>query len=250
LARDGRERIGNGADIKNIGVNARDILNSSAGAGNAWYDTGAGKFEMVITSWDLMSNPALNEWDIELDVNDDGIGDQVIVLADTGLVKSGSADGTLGCFYVDTLNWNAGGAGKIYDFVDNGECETYVNPVTSIVWFSINQGWLWHDLEGPLFRVTSYNGGGWDTDSTGSEWFFVDLDDVAKGITGQAVPDLVIAPGGTGDTVSRALPSFGPLPALPGPLHYTTPSLGWLFWNELNGGVSTEIYEVLIPPAS
>jgi hypothetical protein len=91
--------------------------------------------------------------------------------------------------------------------------------------------------------VTSYNGGGWDTDSTGSEWFYVNLDDVAKGITGQDVPDLVIAPGGTGDTVSRALPSFG---ARVG----STPSLGWLFWNELNGGVSTEIYEVLIPPAS
>jgi hypothetical protein len=29
----------------------------------------------------------------------------------------------------------------------------------------------------------------------------------------------------------------------------STNSLGWLFWNELNGGVSTEIYEVLVPLA-
>jgi hypothetical protein len=233
LARDGRERIGNGADIKNIGINARNILED-------WAATSEGRFEMVITSWDLMSNPALNEWDIELDTDDDGVGDQVIVLADTGLVNTGYADGTLGCFFVDTLDWLEGGAGAIYDFVDSGECETNVNPVTSVVWFSINQGWLWDATDGPLFRVTSYNGGGWDSDSSGSDWLYVDLDDVSVDTAGQFVPDLVIAAGDTGSTVSGALPSFRPL-------QLSTNSLGWLFWNELNGGVSTEIYEVLVP---
>jgi subtilisin family serine protease len=235
MARDGRERIGNGADIKNIGINARNILAD-------WAATGDGKFEMAITSWDLMSNPALHEWDIELDTNDDGVGDQVIVLADTGLVNTGYADGTLGCFYVDTLNWLPGGAGQIYDFVEYGECETYVNPVTSVVWFSINQGWLWDNTDGPLFKVTSYNGGGWDSDSSGSDWLYVDLDDVAIG-AGQFVSDLEIGAGTSGGFATGALPSFGPL-------QLSTNSLGWLFWNELNGGVSTEIYEVLIPPAS
>jgi len=233
LARDGRERIGNGADIKNIGINARNILAD-------WATTGDGKFEMVITSWDLMSNPALNEWDIELDTNDDGVGDQVIVLADTGLVNTGYADGTLGCFYVDTLNWFDRAAGMIYDLVDSGNCETYVNPVTSVVWFSINQYLLWDDNEGPLFKVTSYNGGGWDSDSSGSDWLYVDLDGVAIGAAGQFVPDLVIAAGDTSGTVPGALPRFGSS-------LLSTNSLGWLFWNELNGGVSTEIYEVLIP---
>ena len=236
LARDGRERIGNGADIKNIGINARHILAD-------WAATGDGHFEMLITSWDLMSNPALNEWDIELDTNDDGVGDQVIVLADTGLVNTGYADGTLGCFFADTLDWNEGGAGAIYDFVDYGECETYVNPVTSVVWFSINQDWLWGSNDGPKFKVTSYNGGGWDSDSSGSDWLYVDLDDVAMGTTGQFVSDLEIGPGTSGGFTTGALPSFGPL-------QLSTSSLGWLFWNELNGGVSTEIYEVLIPPAS
>lgn len=249
LARDGRERIGNGADIKNIGVNAKDIPDGSAGEG-WWEAAAAGQFEMVITSWDLMSNPALNEWDIELDTDSDGVGDQVIVLADTGLVNTGYADGTLGCFYVDNLNWNAGGAGKIYDFVDYGECETYVNPLTSVVWFSINSGWLWGTNEGPEFKVTSYNGGGWDSDSSGSDWLFVDLDQVAGG-GGQLVSDLSIGTGGVSGSLPNYLPSFS---AASGAgtgagKDGTTLSLGWLFWNEFNAGPSSEIYEVLIPPA-
>lgn len=250
LARDGRERIGNGADIKNIGVNAKDIPDGSAGAGTGWWETAsAGRFEMVITSWDLMSNPALNEWDIELDTNDDGVGDQVIVLADAGLMNTGSADGTLGCFYVDTLNWNGGGAGQIYDLVDLGECTTYVNPVTSVVWFSINSYWLWDDNEGPNFRVTSYNGGGWDEDSSGSDWLYVDLDQVALAANGQFVSDISVPSSAVSGSGTESLPSFsaasGAGTGLGG--DGTTLSLGWFFWNELNGGVSTEIYEVLVP---
>ena len=252
LARDGRERIGNGADIKNIGVNAVDIPDGSAGAGTGWWETAsAGQFEMVITSWDLMSNPALNEWDIELDTNDDGVGDQVIVLADTGLVNTGSADGTLGCFYVDTLNWLTGGAGQIYDFVDLGECETYVNPVTSVVWFSINSGWLWGDNEGPNFRVTSYNGGGWDSDSSGSDWLYVDLDQVALAANGQFVTDIEVAASTVSDSETEWLPSFSSATGAGtgAGKDGTTLSLGWFFWNEFNAGPSSEVYEVLIPPA-
>ena len=252
LARDGRERIGNGADIKNIGVNAVDIPDGSAGAGTGWWEAAsAGQFEMVITSWDLMSNPALNEWDIELDTNDDGVGDQVIVLADAGLVNTGSADGTLGCFYVDTLNWITGGAGQIYDFVDLGECETYVNPVTSVVWFSINSGWLWGDNEGPNFRVTSYNGGGWDSDSSGSDWLYVDLDQVALAANGQFVTDVEVAASTVSDSETEWLPSFSSATGAGTGVGKdgTTLSLGWLFWNEFNAGASSEIYEVLIPPA-
>jgi hypothetical protein len=251
LARDGRERIGNGADIKDIGVNAKDIPDGSAGAGTGWWETAsAGRFEMAITSYDLMSNPALNEWDIELDTNDDGVGDQVIVLADTGLVNTGYADGTLGCFYVDTLNWNQGGAGQIYDFVDFEECETYVNPVTSVVWFSINSGWLWGDNDGPQFKVTSYNGGGWDSDSSGSDWLYVSLDQVAGG-AGQFVSDITIPSSAVSGSGTEWLPSFsaasGAGTGLGG--DGTTLSLGWFFWNEFNAGPSSEVYEVLVPPA-
>ena len=246
LARDGRERIGNGADIKNIGVNAQDI---PVGWSTA---VEAGQFEMAITSWDLMSNPALNEWDIELDTDDDGVGDQVIVLADTGLVKTGYADGTLGCFFVDTLDWLDGGAGAIHDFVDYGECETHVNPVTSVVWFSINSGWLWGDNEGPNFRVTSYNGGGWDSDSSGSDWLYVDLDQVALAADGQFVVDIGMDPGVEAAAGTEWLPSFSSASGAGTGVGKdgTTLSLGWFFWNEFNAGTGSEVYEVLIPPAS
>jgi len=244
LARDGRERIGNGADIKNIGIS------TNAFPAENWRVNGEGNFEMVITSWDLMSNPALNEWDIELDTDNDGVGDQVIVLADTGLVNTGYADGTLGCFFVDTLDWFEGGAGAIYDFVDYGECETYVNPVTSVVWFSINQEWLWDVQDGPKFKVTSYNGGGWDSDSSGGDWLYVDLDQVANGY-----PKFVSDLSNPTDTTSFAyiswFPSFsaasGAGTGVGG--DGTTLSLGWLVWNEFNAGPGSEIYEVLIPPA-
>jgi subtilisin family serine protease len=245
LARDGRERIGNGADIKNIGINAGNILED-------WADTGDGQFEMVITSWDLMSNPALHEWDIELDTDNDGVGDQVIVLADTGLVNTGYADGTLGCFYVDTLDWIEGGAGAIYDFVDTGQCETYVNPVTSVVWFSINQFWLWNVVDGPSFRVTSYNGGGWDSDSSGSDWLYVDLDQVALAAHGQFVVDIEMDPGVEAAAGTEWLPSFSSASGAGTGVGKdgTTLSLGWFFWNEFNAGTGSEVYEVLIPPAS
>lgn len=244
LARDSRERIGNGADIKDIGVNAKNVP-------VAWQSAG-GRFEMVITSWDLMSNAALNEWDIELDTDNNGVTDQMIVLADTGLINASTADGTLGCFLVDNRNWNGNGAGKIYDLVDTPEkeCTTYVDPVTSVVWFDINQVWLWDEQDGPKFKVTSYNGAGWDSDSSGSDWLYVDLDQVATG-TGQFVSDLSIATNGTSGSEPNWLPSFSAASGAGTEVggDGTTLSLGWLFWNEFNAGPSSEVYEVLTPPA-
>jgi hypothetical protein len=131
-----------------------------------------------------------------------------------------------------------------------------VNPVTSVVWFDINQGWLWGETPGvgstggPKFTVTSYNGGGWDSDSSGSDWLYVDLNEVATG-PGQFVSDLSIGTNGLDGHIPNYLPSFssasgaGPVGSGDG----TTLSLGWLFWNEFNAGPSSEVYEVLIPPA-
>ena len=236
LARDGRERIGNGADIKNIGVNATDIPAD-------WPDNSAGTFDMVITSWDLMSNVAFNEWDIELDSNGDGIADQTIALADRGLVNGDSADGTLGCFLIDHLAWN-GVVDGLYDLTGD-DCSAYADPISSVVNFSIKQGYLWDTdaVGGAKFKVSSYNGGGWDSDSTGSAWLFVSYDDVAT--SGQFVSDLSIASGASGDTETGALPTLGH-PSVGG----TTTSLGWLIWNEFNAGTSSEVYEILVPPAA
>ena len=246
MARDGRERIGNGADIKNIGINANGIDVDWAGANSAY-----GSFEMVITSWDLMSNAALNEWNIELDANNDGVGDQVIVLADYGWLTTGYADGTLGCFFVDNLAWG-GVAGYIWDLTGDG-CDPYVDPVSSVVYFSIDAGYMWDTsvVGGAKFKVTSYNGGGWDSDSTdSSSWIFVSYDDIATAdyvTTGlhsnaQFVDDLTVLDGAVGDSESASLHALGH-PSTGG----RTSNLGWLMWNEYNAGSSSEIYEILHP---
>ena len=245
LARDGRERIGNGADIKNIGINARGIDVDWSTAGSY------GSFEMVITSWDLMSNAALNEWDIELDSNNDGVGDQVIVLADYGWLTTGYADGTLGCFYVDSLGWG-GVAGALWDLTGDG-CDPYVDPVSSVVFFSIDAGYMWDTsvVGGAKFKVTSYNGGGWDSDSTdSSSWIFVSYDDIATAdyvTTGlhsnaQFVDDLTVLDEAVGGSEPASLHALGH-PSTGG----RTPNLGWLMWNEYNAGSSSEIYEILHP---
>jgi hypothetical protein len=110
---------------------------------------------------------------------------------------------------------------------------------------SINQSWLWESEDGVDFRVTSFNGGGWDSDSSGPAWLEVNFDDLVM-TSGWFINNLVIDPSVPGGTVFGALPSFG-LP-VSAPVLQTTPSLGWLFWNELNGGVNSEVYEVLVPP--
>ena len=106
-------------------------------------------------------------------------------------------------------------------------------------------GYLWDTdaVGGAKFKVSSYNGGGWDSDSTGSAWLFVSYDDVAT--SGQFVSDLSIASGASGDTETGALPTLGH-PSVGG----TTTSLGWLIWNEFNAGTSSEVYEILVPPAA
>ena len=245
LARDGRERIGNGADIKNIGINANGIDVDWAGGNGAY-----GSFAMVITSWDLMSNAALNEWDIELDSNNDGTSDQVIIIADYGWLTQGDADGTLGCFFVDNLAWG-GVAGALLDLTGDG-CDPYVNPVSSVVHFSIDADYLWDSaaVGGAKFKVTSYNGGGWDEDSTGSSWLFVSYDDVATAdylTTGSHsdapfVPDLTVLDGASSGSETASLLALGH-PSTGG----RTPNLGWLMWNEYNAGSSSEIYEILHP---
>ena len=233
MARDGRERIGNGADIKNIGVNARDVP-------VLWPSVTGGSLEIVITSWDLMSNAALNEWDIELDADNDGVGDQVIVLADSGLVTTGYANGVFGCFFVDNLGWG-GTPGYVFD-LNGTDCMAYADPVTSVVYLSLEQTWFWETdaTGGAKFRVTSYNGAGWDSDSTGSSWMFVSYDELAG--AGQYVSDVIVPNLATGGSIPEGLPTLGH-PSVDG----TTPSLGWLFWNEYNAGASSEVYEVLIP---
>jgi hypothetical protein len=242
-ARDGRERIGNGADIKNIGFNAK--------IGSDWFDdpTGDGKLLLALTSWDQMWNAALNEYDINLDTDLDGADDQVIVLADYGAVTTGYADGTVGCFYVDTLNWLDGGAGELYSVNDDLEedgCVVYALPGSSLLAVEVSTWMLWDNSHGASFTVTSYNGGGWDSDQT--ERIKISFDDVASGPTfvtdmtaylGQnTYGDMGFGFDDTSSTIDAEYAGFGDG-------GWGSDTLGWLFWNPWNSGPATEVYEVI-----
>ena len=234
LARDGRERIGNGADIKNIAVGAYDIPVD-------WATTGSsdGIFEIVITTWESFSNSALHEWVVELDANDDGAADQVIIVADSGAM-SGYPTGTLGCFYLDTLGWS-GTAGALYA-LEEADCYVYAEPISSVVYFSLKQSYFWDTIDGAKFNVTTYNGGGWDSDSSGSSWLYVKFDEL---VGASWNPGLPVLAGSTGISAPDKLFTLG-YPAVSGG---ATPNLGWIFWNQWHAGPSSEIYEVLIPIA-
>ncbi|MFM9165586.1 MAG: hypothetical protein ACKOQO_02050, partial [Candidatus Limnocylindrus sp.] len=172
LARDGRERIGNGADIKNIAVGASQIPAD-------WETTGLGAFEIVVTTWEPFANAALHEWVFDLDADGNGVADQVVVVADHGAVTAGSPSGELGCFFVDTLGW-AGTAGALYDLTD-GDCFAYADPMSSVLYLQLGQAYFWDSTEGAKFQVTTYNGAGWDSDNSGGTYLRVNFDDVVNG---------------------------------------------------------------------
>jgi subtilisin family serine protease len=232
-ARDGRERIGSGADIKNVGFNAQ--------IGEDWL-TGTGKLTLMITSWDQIWNAALNEYDINLDTNLDGVDDQVVVLADNGSVTTGYADGTVGCFFVDTLNWSGDGAGALYPLGE--DCEVYAAPGSSVVQVTIAAIMLWDNTHGVSFNVTSYNGGGWDSDQT--EQVKISFDDIATGVTYDSDMDPYLGSGEYGwvpfggTTSSIVVPYAGF-----GDSGWGSDTLGWLMWNEFDSGPATEVYEVI-----
>ncbi len=245
LGRDSRERIANGADIKNIGFNAR--------IGDDWLDDvdGAGYLDLLITSWDRSWNVAMNEYDIVFDTDLDGSGDQTIVIADHGLVTSGYADGIPGCFYIDNEDWLGGGAGELYPMTA-ADCSVYSAAGSSAMQVSIRQGYLWDNVHGAAFSITSYNGAGWDSDTT--ETYRVSFVEAASGPTYTSTMDchfglhvdgcgLVVSAGATNGSIALA-----PIDGVDGDGGWGTNTLGWLFWNDWNAGPVTEVYELLVPP--
>jgi hypothetical protein len=239
-ARDGRERIANGADIKNVGFNSQ--------IGADWFTDpdGDGKLELMINSYDQVWNAALNEYNLNFDADLDGNYDQVIVLADNGLVTTGYADGTVGCFYIDTLNFLIGGVGALYP-LDEEQCFVATIPGSSIIGISLATYLLWDNTLGVSFNVTSYNGGGWDSDET--EQIRIGFDDVASGATYSSSMPYYIPGNGTynmnfGNSTSASIEApYAGVGA--GDLGWGSNTLGWLLWNDWNSGPANEVYEVI-----
>jgi hypothetical protein len=94
------------------------------------------------------------------------------------------------------------------------------------------------------FNVTSYNGGGWDSDQT--EQVKISFDDIATGVTYD--PDMDPYLGSDeygwvpfdGTTSSMVVPYAGF-----GDSGWGSDTLGWLMWNEFDSGPATEVYEVI-----
>lgn len=197
----------------------------------------------MVTTWEPFANAALHEWVFDLDADGNGVADQVVVVADHGAVTAGSPSGELGCFFVDTLAW-AGTAGALYDLSDS-DCYAYADPMSTVLYLQLEQGYFWDSTEGAKFQVTTYNGAGWDSDNSGGIYLRVNFDDVVNG-SGAWLAQLEIAPEANGISAPDKLRTLG----YPVVSDGSTPNLGWLFWNQWHAGPSSEVYELLIPSST
>lgn len=75
----------------------------------AFCQTGERFMVFAVNTWQRWSNAAVNEYDVLVDVDRDGIDDFVVVAADQGLVEAGSRNGQLRT-YVFNLRTGAGSA--------------------------------------------------------------------------------------------------------------------------------------------
>ena len=56
----------------------------------------------AVNTHDPWSTPSANEFDIYVDVNNDGHDDYIVIGVDDGLVRTGTSSGVLGTFVVST----------------------------------------------------------------------------------------------------------------------------------------------------
>jgi len=80
---------GAGYDLRSVGVQS--------------FDFGGGEqlIVLAVNAHDRFSNPAVNEYDVYLDTNQDGTDDYLVVGIDFGALTTGSFDGRLGSFVID-----------------------------------------------------------------------------------------------------------------------------------------------------
>ena len=92
--RDSNDSTGNGntPDLGSAGLRAAGV--QSYPTEGAPSTVGTGWLQFAIGTSARWSNPSQNEFDILLDVNGDGIPDYVVVVADFGLLSSGSFNGS------------------------------------------------------------------------------------------------------------------------------------------------------------
>jgi hypothetical protein len=104
--------IAGSADFYNWGIEDPDDLNEAALGGSGYdvrsvgvqsFDFGGGEQLLVfaVNAHSRWSNGAVNEFDVDVDTNGDGVPDYVIVAVDSGAVRTGTFNGLVEVFFVD-----------------------------------------------------------------------------------------------------------------------------------------------------
>ena len=100
------------ADVRAIGTQSFDVsgadLDGPAGP-RPPEPAGTQLLVFAVNTWDAWSNPSHNEFDIYLDVDNNGSDDYIVVGADSGLVTTGTSNGRLGSFVFSTRSAGAVG---------------------------------------------------------------------------------------------------------------------------------------------
>ncbi|WP_257477600.1 S8 family serine peptidase [Acidipropionibacterium jensenii] len=113
----------------------------------------------AVNNYDRFSNPASNEYDVEVDTNGDGKADYLVAAADYGLVTTGYSDGQSVVFVV---NLATGGVSAKYGAVAPTDSSTIELPVDASD--------LGLTASKSAFSYTVGSNGPMGTDSFGSNW--------------------------------------------------------------------------------
>jgi len=82
----------------------------------------------AVNTWERYSNAAVNEYDVNIDVNNDGVYDYVVVGADHGLITAGSRDGQFATF---VFNLHTGSGSQAFAGTFETDNSTVLMPVLS-----------------------------------------------------------------------------------------------------------------------
>ena len=82
----------------------------------------------AVNTWERYSNAAINEYDVNIDVNNDGVMDYVVVGADRGLITTGTRDGQFATF---VFNLHTGSGSQAFGGGFSTDNSTVFMPILS-----------------------------------------------------------------------------------------------------------------------
>jgi minor extracellular serine protease Vpr len=116
-----------GADFYTLGVTSPNQGHGQtdlrAAGGQIFQSSGLMVF--AVNTWSRYSNAAVNEVDIYVDVDRDGVSDYIVFGADNGLVRTGSRDGVFSTFVYNTRTGSVSPTGDATYLTDNSTVYLY-----------------------------------------------------------------------------------------------------------------------------